>query len=102
MTKLKEIWIEAEEWELGWNPLNVNTDVIVTFDNGDEYCATFFTYSNISKLSKKNHKTGELLNGKYFWASGMILIDKCSRQDIEQVIEDLICDERLPHVFIKN
>ncbi|HAA10513.1 MAG TPA: hypothetical protein DCE41_01985 [Cytophagales bacterium] len=100
--RIKEIWIEAENWSEGqWNFENDNTDVIVRLENGDEYVASFFTYRNISDLTKKNKETGELLSGKYLWSSDMILIDRCSREDIEQVIEDLISSSELEDVFTK-
>ncbi|WP_258101701.1 hypothetical protein [Marinoscillum pacificum] len=100
--KLKNIWIEAEEWVEGqWNYDNNNTDVIVTLTNGERYVGSFFTYSNIKELKNKNQRTGENLNGKYLWSSDMILIDKCSRQDIEQVIDELLKQDELTSVFSK-
>lgn len=61
------IWIEAEQWaEENRNEEDNNTDVIVKFDDGSEWIATFFTYQNIISISGKNEKTGECLNGKYF------------------------------------
>ena len=99
-TSLCKIWIEAEEWaEAEWNPENDNSDVVVTFENGDEWVATFFTYSNILSLAQKNQNTGENLEGKYFWASDMILVDELSRERIEQVISDLLKDGQFESVF---
>ncbi len=100
MTGIKKIWIEAENWAKGeWNPKNDNTDVIVTFENGTKYVATFFTYSNIESLTIKNKQTGECMNGKYFWASDMILVDECSRANIELIINDLIKEDEFELVF---
>lgn len=91
MKGVREIWIEAEQWASGeWDHDNDNTDVIVTMLDGSRRIASFFTYSNIGKLRQKNATTGECLNGKYFWASDMILIDRVSRSDVEQVIEHLL------------
>ena len=100
MTGIKEIWIEAEEWAEGeWNYENCNTGVSVILENGEEYGATFFTYSNIEELTNKNKVTRECLNGKYFWAACMIFIDKCSRNDIEIVIKKLFSDNELTKMF---
>jgi hypothetical protein len=41
----------------------------------------------ISKLVEKNKITGECLNGKYFWASDMILVEEVSRERIQEIIE---------------
>lgn len=54
---------------------NNNTDVIVSIEEEDnygikrtiKYVATFFTYNNIFELKTKHHKSGEYLNGKYFF-----------------------------------
>ena len=102
MIGIDNIWIEAEEWTEGqWNYDNDNTDVIVTLTNGEKYAGSFFTYSNIQELAVKNQRTGENLKGKYLWSSDMILIDKCSRQDIELVIDELLKQDELTSVFAK-
>lgn len=96
---IKKIWIEAEEWADGtWDYDDDNTDVVVEKD-GKKYVASFFTYKNVESLTRKNRKTGENLSGKYFWGSDMILIDSCSRADIEKVIDDLIKDGLFESVF---
>ncbi|MFC5530332.1 hypothetical protein [Cohnella yongneupensis] len=85
------IWIEAEHWAEGeWNIHDDNTDVIVTFEDGTRWIASFFTYKNIHTLAQKNQQTGECLRGKYFWGSDMVLVDECSRNRIEEVINHLI------------
>jgi hypothetical protein len=98
--KKYSVWIEAEHWAPGaWNIFNDNTDVIVDFEDGSRWLASFFTYSNIETLSRKNASTGEYMNGKFFWSSDMVLIDEVSRIRIEQVIEYLICNEEFEQVF---
>lgn len=95
-----KVWIEAEECAEGeWDIHNNNTDVIVKFENGTRWVASLFTYSNISKLVEKNKETGESLNGKYFWASDMLLIDEASRQRIEEVINYLIIEGDFEAIF---
>jgi hypothetical protein len=79
MNNPNNIWIETEEKGIvlsGKVELNDNSDAIVTFNNGEKYVATFFTYENIEWIRRKNKKTGECLNGKYFFATDLILIDK--------------------------
>jgi hypothetical protein len=97
-----EIWIEAEQWDKSeWDTDNDNTDVVVEFDNGTRWGASFFTYKNISKLIDENRKTGECLNGKYFWSSDMLLIDVVSRERIEEVIKHLIYENKFEFIFKK-
>jgi len=100
MIIIKEIYIAAENWVKGeWNYEDDNTDVIVTSSDNKRYVASFFTYQNIESLRNKNKKTGECSNGKYFWASDMILIDKCSRKSIEKIIEHLIKKDEFYQIF---
>jgi len=93
------VWIEAEQWSDGWDINNENTDVIVKFDNGTRWVASFFTYSNISQLVEKNRRTGECLGGKCYWATDMILVDEVSRQRIEEVINYLISEDEFEAIF---
>ncbi|MGI8653607.1 MAG: hypothetical protein ACR2LC_00145 [Pyrinomonadaceae bacterium] len=97
------IWIEAEQWASDeWSPTDDNSDVIVSFENGAEWVATFFTYKNISTLVKKNMLSGECLQGKYFWASDMILVDEIGRARVEEVVRHLIDDGEFEKVFRIN
>ena len=94
------VWIEAESWEPGsWVPNDANSDVVVTWEDGRRWVATFFSYNHIQTLVAKNRATGECLAGTYFWASDMILVDEISRQRIEEVIHDLIASDEFEQVF---
>lgn len=96
------IWIEAEQWVEGeWNIHDDNTDAIVTFEDGSRWVASFFTYKNIQTLAEKNKQTGECLHGNYFWGSDMVLVDECSRNRIEEVIEHLIIKGDFEMIFDK-
>jgi hypothetical protein len=96
------IWIEAEQWDGDIiNDEDENSDVIVRFEDGSEWSATFFTYQNIISISEKNKTTGENLNGNYFWASDMILIKGMSRKEIEAVINELIKNGTFERVFAR-
>lgn len=97
-----KVWIEAEEWAEGqWDINNGNTDVIVKFDNGSRWVASFFTYSNIAKLVEKDKQTGECLSGKYFWSSDMLLVDVISRDRIEEIIKHFIEEDSFESIFSK-
>lgn len=83
----------------GEKNINDNSDVYVDFDNGEKYVGTFFTYQNIEWLRNKNIKTGECLNGKFFWASNMIIVDNLERQTIELIINELIDKSEFKLIF---
>lgn len=96
------IWIEAEQWAPGqWTPADDNSDVVVTFDDGERGVATFFTYRNIVSLSQKNSRTGENLGGRYLAATDMILVDEVTRPRIEEVVADLLADGGF-HLFFSR
>jgi hypothetical protein len=101
-TIIKAIWIGSEDKGPiigGKLYTDDNSDVIVTFADGKRSVATFFTYENVRTLTEKNKRTGELLSGKYFWASDMILVDRIDRVTIEKVIDELIKEKHFHRVF---
>ena len=101
-SSMQEIWIEAERWDAGeWNPDDDNSDVIVTFENGEKWVASFFTYRNIQTIVEKFKTSGECLAGGYFRTSNMILVDELSRSRIESVINDLIREQEFEAAFDK-
>jgi hypothetical protein len=98
--KIISIWIELEQCEDGITcPEDNNTGVSIALDNGEEYFAQFYTYKNIISMTEKNKETGELLSGKYFWGTNMLLIDEISRKRIEEVVEHLLGQLTFKHIF---
>jgi len=77
------------------------TDVIVSFENGEKYAASFFSYKAITKLNAEHEASGEFLNGKYFWSDNMLLIKECNRPIISEVIDALIDEGDFNIVFKK-
>ena len=92
------IWIEAEEAGQ-WDPRDCNSDVLVIFQNGKAWAAKFFTYRNLATLSEKNRRSGECLQGGYFWASNMILVDELTRTRVEAVVAELLANHEFELVF---
>ncbi len=84
------------------DPDNDNVDVQVTFPNGDDFSATFFTLQNIDTLMQHYTKTGECAAGSYFWTSNMIIVQKLTEQTICETIDDLLAEEEFTSVFSKN
>jgi len=94
------VWIEAETWSPGqWVPRNANSDVVVTRPDGSVWTATFFSYENIAALRLKNQETGECLNGRYMWATNMILVDEITRARVEEVVADLVATGEFERAF---
>jgi hypothetical protein len=75
--------------------------VIVTFESGERWVATFFSYQNILSLREKNRATGECLGGKYFSATDMILVDEVSRERIEEVVAEMLGQKEFATYFAR-
>ncbi len=78
---------------------DTNTDVIVVLSNGQKYIAAFFTLKNVENMNLQNEATGRKLDGKYFWAKNMVLIDRCDPESVEAVVKDLIEEGDFKEVF---
>jgi hypothetical protein len=72
------------------DPVVDNVDVIVHFEDGSRYAATFFTLANLRRIQEQYRETGECENGLYFWASRMIVIESLTWTNVESAISDLI------------
>lgn len=77
------------------------TDVIVSFENGEKYAASFFSYQAITRLGVEHETSGAFLNGKYFWSDNMLLIKECNRPIINEVIDSLLDEGDFNTVFKK-
>lgn len=69
---------------------NMNTDVIVTFESGDKYVASFITYKRLLDLIEENKKSGSYLSGGYFWMKNMVLVKDMSEAKIKSLIDHLV------------
>lgn len=103
------VWIEAEHWQNGvkspnlpksdWSPEDACSDVHVTFENGAFWIATFITYQHVETLRRKFHDTGECLNGRYMHIDDMVLVEKISRECIEEVICNMLQKREFDRAF---
>ncbi|MCI8422434.1 MAG: hypothetical protein HFF50_02715 [Lawsonibacter sp.] len=94
------IWCEFEVWP-NWDPLDDNSDVIVTLEDGSRWGATFVTYRNVETLVAKNRQTGECLSGRYLDISHLVLVEALTRPLIEAVVEDILQAETLEPCFAR-
>jgi hypothetical protein len=78
---LHEATAEAED---------ANVDVVVEFESGRRFGATFFTLENLERLMDRYKQSGECVQGLYVWASEMIVIRRVSYEAIRTAVADLI------------
>lgn len=96
------VWIEAEEWGEGtWDPADEASDVVVTFDGGERWVASFVAYGHVPTLVARNRESGESLGGRYLWASDLVLIERVDRLTVEAVVADLIRDGGFEGAFTR-
>ena len=93
--RVEHIWLEFENLVTPHNELDSNSDVKFKLSDGTEWVSTFFTYQNIQSLYRKNKETGECLDGLYFCATDMILIEKLNRDSVLKVIEQMVKDDAI-------
>ncbi|CAM4015298.1 hypothetical protein [Saccharibacillus endophyticus] len=85
----RHIRIGAEEWMEGLEDAQV--DVVVTFPNSTKWISNFYTIKCIESMRKDYLMNGHCLKGAYWCASSpIIIVDRISRDRIEQVIDELI------------
>lgn len=100
--KIQQLFVIAEQLESNIVNDKFNySDVIVYLENGEKYIASFFTYASIKRLRKRHQKTGEYLNGIYFHVPNMLLIDNCSKENVNKVVLFLIDEGDFKEVFKK-
>ena len=92
------IWCEFEQWP-SYDPLDDNSDIIVTLEGGSRWAATFMTYQNVKTLAKKNRQTGECLSGQYLDIPHLILVGELSRTSVEATVEDILQNGSLAVCF---
>ncbi|WP_051507139.1 hypothetical protein [Saccharibacillus sacchari] len=87
-----ESWLEDLE--------DAQVDVVVTFPDSTKWISNFYTITCIESMRKDYSLTGHHLNGAYWCASSpIIIVDRISRDRIEQVIDELIENEGFRYLF---
>ena len=99
---VKSIYLSSQNGgNENFNPKRGNTDVIVSLEDGRKYIASFFAYDNVDDLRLEHQLNGDFLNGSYFWDKNMILVEECSLQTIESVVNDIIEEGNFEEAFRK-
>jgi hypothetical protein len=79
---------------------NDNIDVVVEFESGERYSATFFTLASIQERMNHFAKTGECSSGTYFWASDLIVVRQLTPETVSRTVSDLIEQNQLGEAFL--
>ncbi|MDT0390868.1 hypothetical protein [Streptomyces dubilierae] len=68
---------------------NVDVEVRLTADDS-RWSATVFTQAEVERLMEKDSRTGESLNGRYFWCSDGLIVRDPGIDNITQVLIGLL------------
>jgi|GEM_PF-2195555 len=76
---------------------DLNTDVIVQFDNGDKYFATFMSYKNLEHLLHKGAED----NSNIYVVLNTVLVKDFNNGDLMPVIDAMLSEGDFQLVFKK-
>jgi len=94
-----EYTIEWIEDLFGIDPLDDNVDVIVRFATGERYNATFFALRNLQSLMENYRETGECAGGLYVWSRNMIVVERLTKEAIQNTVANLIQNGEFASAF---
>lgn len=105
---VKKLFLSIEDTDIE-DPCDCFSDVIVEVEEDENdgkkglirYVATFFTFKYIQNLQHIYAEEGEYLNGSYFFSKNMLIINKCTYQNVITVINHLIEEGNFIDVFRK-
>lgn len=80
---------------------HLSTDVIVEFDDGEKYIATFYSCRCLEAMINEDKQTPEFHSGKYYKILNMILVRDFNAGDIIPVVEQMIAEGDFQIVFKK-
>ncbi|OKI95095.1 hypothetical protein [Kitasatospora sp. CB01950] len=69
-----------------------NIDVEVRLADGSRWSATVFTVAEVQRLMEKWSRSGEALDGRYFWCSDGLIVRDPGIANMTQVITGLLDD----------
>ncbi|MEU6356935.1 hypothetical protein ABZ896_47845 [Streptomyces sp. NPDC047072] len=77
---------------------NVDVFVQLTAD-GSRWSATVFTLAEVQRLMEKGERTGEDLDGRYFWCSDGLIVRDPGVDNMTQVITGLLDSGDFPCIL---
>lgn len=98
--QISEVWIDAEQAAPGAvDPLDGQSDVMVTLSSGTRWIASLFTYQRLWALRERHQRSGDCLGGRYFWASDLLIVETIHRPDVEALLHHLLASGEFYEIF---
>ncbi|HLT79446.1 MAG TPA: hypothetical protein VKZ86_00360 [Cyclobacteriaceae bacterium] len=80
---------------------DLNTDVIVQFENGDKYVAAFYSWKNLENMIKELEPKDEYRSGRFYKVLNMVLVRDFDQGDIRPIIDAMLAEGDFQLVFRK-
>jgi len=96
---IKSIYLPHQDQESALRTEPGSTDVIVITDSGKKYVASFFSYVDVEERRRQNKRTGEFMDGLYFWDKNMVIVEECTLSTIEKIVQHMIDEGEFQEAF---
>ncbi|MFI6931014.1 hypothetical protein [Streptomyces sp. NPDC050287] len=64
-------------------------DVLIVGRDGERWCANIMTQGRIQAIMDRWRRTGESLDGAYFWVQGLLIVREPGVESMVRAVEDL-------------
>ncbi|MFC3454819.1 hypothetical protein [Amycolatopsis speibonae] len=76
-----------------------NIDAEVRLPDGSRWSATIFTVAEVERLMANWARTGEALDGSYFWCSDGLIVREPGIRNMTEVLVGLLAEGDLTHIL---
>lgn len=80
---------------------NINTDVIVEFENGDKYSAIFYSHKNLHNVMAEIEQSDEYGSCTYYRVLNIVLVRDFNDEDLRPVINAMLKEGDFQLIFKK-
>ncbi|RMG55662.1 MAG: hypothetical protein D6722_27545 [Bacteroidetes bacterium] len=93
-------WVEIEEMWIEPDPgCDEEAEVTVGFSDGTLWRAHLLSYQQLGRNLVLARQNGEGMSGRYFWRPDLLLVSQLERDQVMQVVYDLLETHRFEEVF---
>ena len=80
---------------------NLNTDVIVQFDTGDQYVTTFYSYKWLEKMIEKHRASKENRSDRHYEILDIVVVNDLKDGNLLPVVEQMVAEGDFQLAFKK-
>lgn len=80
---------------------NLNTDVIVQFESGDQYVANFLSYNGLEGLVQDHRSSVDVASDDHYQLLNVVLVNDTTGRDLRRVVEHMLTEGDFQIAFRK-